>query len=198
MRSHLRKHREEAIVNLILLDETEADKRSASLPLLFAEALPPLLLEPSAPPALHRHLARCLQMAPSLLAAASPFLLHGAAAASGSRRPLVAATGRRAASSLRVAALKYDPSKVAPQSDRVLVRLEQIPEKSVGGVLLPKSAVKFERYLMGEILSVGADVNEVEAGKKVLFSDINAYEVDLGTDEKHCFCRESDLLAVVE
>ncbi|BAF27263.2 10 kDa chaperonin 1, chloroplastic [Oryza sativa Japonica Group] len=140
-------------------------------------------------------------MAPSLLAAAaSPFLLHGAAAASGSRRPLVAAaaTGRRAASSLRVAALKYDPSKVAPQSDRVLVRLEQIPEKSVGGVLLPKSAVKFERYLMGEILSVGADVNEVEAGKKVLFSDINAYEVDLGTDEKHCFCRESDLLAVVE
>uniref|UniRef100_A0A0E0BDX2 Uncharacterized protein n=1 Tax=Oryza glumipatula TaxID=40148 RepID=A0A0E0BDX2_9ORYZ len=78
-------------------------------------------------------------MAPSLLAAAaSPFLLHGAAAASGSRRPL----------------------------------------KSVGGVLLPKSAVKFERYLMGEILSVGADVNEVEAGKKVLFSDINAYEIN--------------------
>ncbi|XP_062205909.1 10 kDa chaperonin 1, chloroplastic-like [Phragmites australis] len=125
-------------------------------------------------------------MAPSLLAAASPFLLHGGAAA----------PTRRAA--LRVAALKYDPAKVAPQSDRVLVRLQQIPEKSVGGVLLPKSAVKFERYLMGEILSVGADVSEVEAGKKVLFSDINAYEVDLGTDEKHCFCRESDLLAVVE
>ncbi|KAL6905359.1 hypothetical protein ACP4OV_002960 [Aristida adscensionis] len=138
-------------------------------------------------------------MAPSLLAAASPFLLHGAAAGSSTRRPLsssAAAPGRRAV--LRVAALKYEPSKVAPQSDRVLVRLEQIPEKSAGGVLLPKSAVKFERYLMGEILSVGADVSEVEAGKKVLFSDINAYEVDLGTDEKHCFCRESDLLAVVE
>ncbi|KAL5225911.1 hypothetical protein ABZP36_012550 [Zizania latifolia] len=105
-------------------------------------------------------------MAPSLLAAASPFLLHGAAG-SGGRRTLAAAPGRRAASTLRVSALKYDPSKVAPQSDRVLVRLEQIPEKSVGGVLLPKSAVKFERYLMGEILSVGADVSEVEAGKKV-------------------------------
>ncbi|KAF0930128.1 hypothetical protein E2562_030300 [Oryza meyeriana var. granulata] len=136
-------------------------------------------------------------MAPSLLVAASPFLLHSSAG-SGSRRSLVAGTGRRAASAFRVAAFKYDPSKVAPQSDRVLVRLEQIPEKSAGGVLLPKSAVKFERYLMGEILSVGADVSEVEAGKKVLFSDINAYEVDLGTDEKHCFCRESDLLAVVE
>ncbi|XP_048534608.1 10 kDa chaperonin 1, chloroplastic-like [Triticum urartu] len=137
-------------------------------------------------------------MAPSLLAAAasaSPFLLHGAAG-SASRRPV--ASGRRAASSVRVhAAIKCDPSKVEPQSDRVLVRLETIPEKSAGGVLLPKSAVKFERYLMGEILSVGVDVSEVEAGKKVLFSDINAYEVDLGTEEKHCFCRESDLLAVV-
>ncbi|GJM91507.1 hypothetical protein PR202_ga07883 [Eleusine coracana subsp. coracana] len=135
-------------------------------------------------------------MAPFLLAAASPFVLHGAAGSSSIRRPLAAATSRRAV--LRAAALKYEPSKVAPQADRVLVRLEQIPEKSAGGVLLPKSAVKFERYLMGEILSVGADVSEVETGKKVLFSDINAYEVDLGTEEKHCFCRESDLLAVVE
>ncbi|CAD6212092.1 unnamed protein product [Miscanthus lutarioriparius] len=134
-------------------------------------------------------------MAPSLVAAvsASPFLLAGSGS---SRRPLGPAPTRRAG--LRVAALKYDPAKVTPQNDRVLVRLQQIPEKSAGGVLLPKSAVKFERYLMGEILSVGADVSEVEAGKKVLFSDINAYEVDLGTDEKHCFCRESDLLALVE
>uniref|UniRef100_A0A0A9GTL6 Uncharacterized protein n=1 Tax=Arundo donax TaxID=35708 RepID=A0A0A9GTL6_ARUDO len=44
-------------------------------------------------------------MALSLLAAASPFLLY-----SSSRRPVAAAPTRRAA--LRVAALKYDPSKV--------------------------------------------------------------------------------------
>eukprot|EP00262_Sarcandra_glabra_P009422 TRINITY_DN23803_c0_g1_i1.p1 TRINITY_DN23803_c0_g1~~TRINITY_DN23803_c0_g1_i1.p1 ORF type:complete len:145 (-),score=30.92 TRINITY_DN23803_c0_g1_i1:320-754(-) len=93
---------------------------------------------------------------------------------------------------------KWEPTKVVPQADRVLIRLEELPQKSAGGVLLPKSAVKFERYLMGEILSVGAEVGEVEAGKKVLFSDINAYEVDLGTDAKHCFCRAGDLLAVVE
>ncbi|KAK6918212.1 GroES chaperonin family [Dillenia turbinata] len=69
-------------------------------------------------------------------------------------------------------------------------------DTSAGGVLLPKSAVKFERYLTGEVLSVGADVGNVEAGKKVLFSDISAYEVDLGTEARHCFCKESDLLAV--
>ncbi|KAL9234334.1 hypothetical protein vseg_009217 [Gypsophila vaccaria] len=94
--------------------------------------------------------------------------------------------------------VKWEPTKVAPQADRVLVRLENLPEKSAGGVLLPKSAVKFERYLMGEVISVGSEVGEVEAGKKVLFSDISAYEVDLGSDSRHCFCKESDLLAVVE
>ncbi|KAG1354328.1 hypothetical protein COCNU_07G004400 [Cocos nucifera] len=52
---------------------------------------------------------------------------------------------------LRVTAQKWEPSKVVPQADRVLIRLEELPEKSAGGVLLPKSAVKFERYLMGEV-----------------------------------------------
>ncbi|KAL5724259.1 10 kDa chaperonin 2 [Ranunculus cassubicifolius] len=102
--------------------------------------------------------------------------------------------------SLRInaAATKWEPTKVVPQADRVLIRLEELPQKSAGGVLLPKSAVKFERYLMGEVLSVGAEVEDVDTGKKVLFSDINAYEVDLGTDARHCFCRASELLAVVE
>ncbi|KAF4395247.1 hypothetical protein F8388_001634 [Cannabis sativa] len=80
--------------------------------------------------------------------------------------------------SLRVCAISktWEPTKVVPQADRVLVRLEELPEKSAGGVLLPKSAVKFERYLMGKVLSVGSDVGEVKAGLKVLFSDINAFE----------------------
>ncbi|XP_074263130.1 10 kDa chaperonin 1, chloroplastic-like [Silene latifolia] len=99
---------------------------------------------------------------------------------------------------INAVAVKWEPSKVVPQADRVLIRLEDLPEKSAGGVLLPKSAVKFERYLMGEVLSVGSEVVEVETGKKVLFSDISAYEVDLGTDSRHLFCKESDLLAVVE
>ncbi|KAG5556983.1 hypothetical protein RHGRI_007287 [Rhododendron griersonianum] len=40
---------------------------------------------------------------------------------------------------------------VAPQGNRVLIGLEELPEKLAGGVLLPKAAVKFERYLMGEV-----------------------------------------------
>ncbi|OWM83684.1 10 kDa chaperonin 1, chloroplastic-like [Punica granatum] len=105
---------------------------------------------------------------------------------------------RRNSLRINAVAVKVEPSKVVPQADRVLIRLEELPEKSAGGVLLPKSAVKFERYLMGEVLSVGADVEDVQAGKKVLFSDINAYEVELGSEARHCFCKAGDLLAVVE
>ncbi|KAI5647554.1 hypothetical protein M9H77_33559 [Catharanthus roseus] len=109
-------------------------------------------------------------------------------------------TGLRRNNVLRVNAIakKFEPTKVVPQADRVLIRLEELPEKSAGGVLLPKSAVKFERYLMGEVVSVGAEAGEVNAGKKVLFSDVNAYEVDLGTEARHCFCKAGDLLALVE
>ncbi|KAA8520404.1 hypothetical protein F0562_014660 [Nyssa sinensis] len=132
----------------------------------------------------------------SFITVAKPFTSHRADIPSLSSQRLLGI--RR--NSLRVSAIakKFEPTKVVPQADRVLIRLEQLPEKSAGGVLLPKSAVKFERYLMGEILAVGTEVEEVEAGKKVLFSDINAYEVDLGTDAKHCFCKAGDLLAVVE
>ncbi|KAK6162733.1 hypothetical protein DH2020_002574 [Rehmannia glutinosa] len=135
-------------------------------------------------------------MASSLVNLSGPFTSHRPNFPSLSNK---APTGLKR-SSLRVNAIakKYEPSKVVPQADRVLVRLEALPEKSAGGVLLPKSAVKFERYLVGEVLSVGAEVGEVETGKKVLFSDVNAYEVDLGTEARHCFCKAGDLLAVVE
>ncbi|CAI9102097.1 OLC1v1000306C2 [Oldenlandia corymbosa var. corymbosa] len=91
------------------------------------------------------------------------------------KRPIVFARKNN----LRVNAIakKFEPTKVKPQADRVLIRLEQLPEKSAGGVLLPKSAVKFERYLMGEVISVGSEVGELDSGKKVIFSDLNAYEV---------------------
>ncbi|XP_022770139.1 10 kDa chaperonin 1, chloroplastic-like isoform X2 [Durio zibethinus] len=105
---------------------------------------------------------------------------------------------RRNSLRINAVATKWEPTKVVPQADRVLIRLQELPEKSAGGVLLPKAAVKFESCLMGEIVSVGTTVGQVEPGKKVLFSDINAYEVDLGTDTRHVFCKESDLLAEVD
>ncbi|GMI95720.1 hypothetical protein like AT3G60210 [Hibiscus trionum] len=135
-------------------------------------------------------------MASTFLVIPNTFTLDKPNFPSLSTRNLIAGPRRN---SLRINAVasKWEPATVVPQSDRVLIRLQELPEKSAGGVLLPKSAVKFERYLMGEIVSVGTEVGQVEPGKKVLFSDINAYEVDLGTDARHVFCKESDLLAEV-
>ncbi|KAD4982642.1 hypothetical protein E3N88_19313 [Mikania micrantha] len=106
---------------------------------------------------------------------------------------------RRNAFKVNAIATKYEPTKVKPQADRVLIRLEELPEKSAGGVLLPKSAVKFERYLMGEILAVGTEVGDLEAGKKVCSKSFicAVSQVDLGAEGKHCFCKAGDLLAVV-
>ncbi|KAK1305472.1 hypothetical protein QJS10_CPB11g00208 [Acorus calamus] len=138
-------------------------------------------------------------MASSMATVATPFIVSPRAfIGSNSRRSLSFPRRTPLRVSAAGAAVHWEPSKVVPQADRVLIRVEELPEKSSGGVLLPKSAVKFERYLMGEVLSVGSDVGAVESGKKVLFSDISAYEVDLGTEARHCFCKEGDLLAVVE
>ncbi|RWR87365.1 chaperonin 1, chloroplastic-like protein [Cinnamomum micranthum f. kanehirae] len=86
---------------------------------------------------------------------------------------------------INAVAQKWEPSKVVPQADNVLIRLEELPKKSTGGVLLPAIAVNFDRCLMGEVLSVGAEVGGVKAGTKV----------DLGKDARYCFCRASDLMA---
>ncbi|KAG6423296.1 hypothetical protein SASPL_113688 [Salvia splendens] len=134
-------------------------------------------------------------MAASFVTLSRPFASH--TPNSHSLSPTPSGLKRRSLK-LNAISTKYEPTKVVPQSDRVLIRLEVLPEKSAGGVLLPKSAVKFERYLVGEVVSVATEAKEVETGKKVLFSDINAYEIDLGTEDRHCFCKASDLLAVVE
>jgi chaperonin GroES len=101
-------------------------------------------------------------------------------------------------STVGVRASAVDLSKVVPQADRILIRLDLLSEESTGGVLLPRSAVKYERYLVGEVLATGSEVEKIEKGNRVLVSDVNAYEVNLGTSDKICFARASDLLAIVE
>ncbi|KAJ1395422.1 GroES-like superfamily [Sesbania bispinosa] len=113
-------------------------------------------------------------MASTFLTLPNPFL-HKTSAASFSNQRLPVL--KRNSLKINAVAKKWEPTKVVPQADRVLIRLEELSEKTTGGVLLPKSAVKFERYLVGEVLTVGADAGELKAGTKVLFTDINAYEV---------------------
>ncbi|KAK7335415.1 hypothetical protein VNO80_27238 [Phaseolus coccineus] len=68
-------------------------------------------------------------------------------------------------SSLKINAIakEWEPT----HADRVLIRMEELSDKTAGGVLLPRSAMKFERYLVGE-------AGELKAGTKVIFTDISA------------------------
>uniref|UniRef100_I1JMJ8 10 kDa chaperonin n=1 Tax=Glycine max TaxID=3847 RepID=I1JMJ8_SOYBN len=104
-------------------------------------------------------------MASTFLTLPTPFLHKTNAISFSNKRPSFLQR-----SSLKIHAItkKWEPTKVVPQADRVLIRLEELSDKTVGGVLLPKSAVKFERYLVGEILTVGAEAGELKAGTKVL------------------------------
>ncbi|VVB07704.1 unnamed protein product [Arabis nemorensis] len=57
--------------------------------------------------------------------------------------------------------------------------VDVLVKKSSGGVLLPKSAVKFKRYLMGKVLSLGSEVGEVKPGKKAAPREKNRQSVSM-------------------
>eukprot|EP00897_Mesotaenium_endlicherianum_P008234 jgi/Mesen1/7439/ME000389S06780 len=71
-------------------------------------------------------------------------------------------------------------------------------ETTPGGLLLPGSAAKYAHYMTGEVIAVGTETTNITKGQKVLFSDVNAYEVNLGAEsDRLCFLKADDLLAIV-
>jgi chaperonin GroES len=84
--------------------------------------------------------------------------------------------------------------------DRLFVRVEDAPEKTAGGVLLPKSSTASEKFLLGEVLAVGKEASEAYSkGQRVLFTDLHTQEVTLGArKDKLAFVKAKDLLGLVE
>ncbi|KAL3701855.1 hypothetical protein R1sor_019877 [Riccia sorocarpa] len=58
-------------------------------------------------------------------------------------------------------------------------------------------AVKFERYVVGEVLDLGSKLKNSEKRMTVLADNV-VYESNLGTPEKLCFAKAAHLLAEVE
>ena len=95
--------------------------------------------------------------------------------------------------------------KIRPLQDRVLVkRLEEEPEKTKGGIIIPDTAK--EKPQQGKVVAVGkGKVNEdgkvtpldVRVGDRVLFGKYAGSEVKIDGDE-HLIMREEDILGVVE
>jgi chaperonin GroES len=92
--------------------------------------------------------------------------------------------------------------KVAPLSDRVVVKALEDTEQMRGGLFIPDTAK--EKPQQGEIIAVGPgryEKNvrvpmEVKVGDKVLYGKYSGSEVTINT-EQYLILRESDVLAVV-
>jgi chaperonin GroES len=92
--------------------------------------------------------------------------------------------------------------KVAPLSDRVVVKALEDTEQMRGGLFIPDTAK--EKPQQGEIIAVGPgryEKNvrvpmEVKVGDKVLYGKYSGSEVTINT-EQYLILRESDVLAIV-
>ncbi|CAI7876062.1 unnamed protein product, partial [Closterium sp. NIES-53] len=86
---------------------------------------------------------------------------------SSSAAAAAAVVGARAAMNAAEIAQALSDKRVQPRGERLLVKLDEPEQKSAGGVLLPTQAVKYERYLTGQVVSTGEEVKKASAGQKV-------------------------------
>ncbi len=94
--------------------------------------------------------------------------------------------------------------KVKPLLDRVLVKQDDEPQKTEGGIFLPDTAKEAPQW--GTVVKVGPgkvlDNGEkrpmtVKEGDKVIFGKYSGSKVKIGQDEL-LFMREEDIMAVLE
>lgn len=93
-------------------------------------------------------------------------------------------------------------SKVAPLSDRVVIKALEETEQMRGGLYIPDTAK--EKPMQGEIVAVGPGKYEdgklvpmgVKVGDKVLYGKYSGTEVTIDA-EQYLILRESDVLAVL-
>ncbi|MBO5657227.1 MAG: co-chaperone GroES [Agathobacter sp.] len=93
--------------------------------------------------------------------------------------------------------------KLAPLTDRVVIKQVEAEETTKSGIILAPSAQ--EKPLMAEVVAVGPGgmvdgkevVMQVAVGQKVIYSKFAGTEVKLDGQE-YIIVRQNDILAIVE
>ncbi len=89
-------------------------------------------------------------------------------------------------------------SKLIPTEDRILVKVDDVESKTIGGIVLPEIAQ--EKSQIGSIVAVGPGNKENpmtrKVGEKVLYSQYGGTSIKL-KGENHLILRCSDVLAVL-
>lgn len=85
---------------------------------------------------------------------------------------------------------------IKPLGDRVLVKMEQIQEKTAGGIFIPQTAQ--EKTQIATVLEVGDDESvKVKKGDRVLYDKYAGTTVK-SDGEEYLILHMTDILAVVE
>jgi len=85
---------------------------------------------------------------------------------------------------------------IKPMGDRVLVRMEQIQEKTAGGIFIPQTAQ--EKTQIAEVLEIGNDETiTVKKGDKVMYDKYAGTSVK-ANGEEFLILHMSDILAVLD
>lgn len=87
--------------------------------------------------------------------------------------------------------------KVKPLGDRVLVKTEELEEKTSGGIFIPQTAQ--EKTQNGVVVEIGddKDVINVKPGQRVMYDKYAGTTVKIDGDE-HLIVRISDVLAIID
>ena len=86
--------------------------------------------------------------------------------------------------------------KIKPLGKRVLIKQVEQEEVTKSGIVLPGTASK-EKPIIGEVLAVGKDVEDVKAGDKVIFEKYSGTEVKDG-DDTYLILDMDNVLGIVE
>ena len=87
--------------------------------------------------------------------------------------------------------------KIKPLGDRVLVKLEEVEEKTAGGIFIPQTAQ--EKTQTGIVDAVGEDETiKVKSGDRVMSDKYAGTQVTDNDGTEYLLVRYSDILAVIE
>lgn len=85
---------------------------------------------------------------------------------------------------------------IKPLGERVLIKQTEQEEVTKSGIVLPGTASK-EKSIIGEVLAIGAKVEDIKVGNKVIFEKYSGTEVKDG-EENYLILEKDNVLAIVE
>jgi chaperonin GroES len=85
---------------------------------------------------------------------------------------------------------------IKPMGDRVLVKMEEVQEKTAGGIFIPQTAQ--EKTQIAEVIAVGSDETiTVKVGDKVMYDKYAGTAVK-AEGQEYLILHMSDILAAIE